>query len=132
MKCLYCDAPLGKNQFKFCSQDHQFRYQEQLKLSKWLETGIAFVDSKPGHYIRKYIMTDQDRRCAVCAGLPEWNGQPLIFVLDHIDGNSENNARGNLRLVCPNCDSQLPTFKSKNRGSGRHSRRQRYQEGKSY
>ena len=40
--------------------------------------------------------------------------------------------RENLRLVCPNCDSQLPTYKSRNRGSGRHSRRQRYRDGQSY
>jgi hypothetical protein len=39
--------------------------------------------------------------------------------------------RENLRLICPNCDSQLPTFKMRNRGRGRHSRRQRYADGKS-
>lgn len=57
---------------------------------------------------------------------------PLALVLDHIDGNPDNNHRDNLRLVCPNCDSQLPTFKSRNRGNGRSFRRQRYHEGKSY
>jgi hypothetical protein len=59
-------------------------------------------------------------------------GRPLVLVLDHIDGNSENNRRDNLRLVCPNCDSQLPTFKMRNKGKGRYSRRQRYAEGRSY
>jgi hypothetical protein len=34
--------------------------------------------------------------------------------------------------VCPNCDSQHPTFKSRNRGNGRAWRRQRYADGKSY
>ena len=38
----------------------------------------------------------------------------------------------NLRLVCPNCDSQLPTFKGRNTGNGRYYRRQRYKAGKSY
>jgi len=56
----------------------------------------------------------------------------LYLFLDHIDGNSENNARENLRLVCPNCDSQLPTFKYRNYGNGRHKRKERYAEGKSY
>ena len=50
----------------------------------------------------------------------------------HIDGNSDNNALVNLRLVCGNCDMQLPTYKSKNRGNGRHNRRKRYSEGKSF
>ncbi|HNP56535.1 MAG TPA: HNH endonuclease [Gordonia sp. (in: high G+C Gram-positive bacteria)] len=62
----------------------------------------------------------------------EWKGSELAFVLDHIDGDSSNNRPENLRLVCPNCDSQLPTYKSRNRGSGRAWRRQRYADGRSY
>jgi len=48
-----------------------------------------------------------------------WNDKSLVFILDHIDGNADNNERSNLRLVCPNCDSQLATFKSKNKDSAR-------------
>lgn len=51
--------------------------------------------------------------------LDTWNNSELVFVLDHIDGNADNNNRDNLRLVCPNCDSQLDTFKSKNKNSAR-------------
>ena len=41
----------------------------------------------------------------------EWNGKPLVFILDHIS----HNERSNLRCICPNCDSQLDTYKSKNK-----------------
>jgi len=99
---------------------------------RWLATGEAFAGTYAGHYIREYIIRDQRGRCAICGIFHEWNGRSLVFVLDHIDGDSTNNRRENLRLVCPNCDSQLPTFKSRNKGNGRHSRRQRYAEGKSY
>ncbi len=55
-----------------------------------------------------------------------------MMILDHIDGNSENRFIDNFRLVCSNCDSQLDTYKSKNKGSGRHYRRERYKNGQSY
>ena len=35
-----------------------------------------------------------------------WNGKPLPLILDHIDGVNTNNFPSNLRLLCPNCDSQ--------------------------
>ncbi len=38
----------------------------------------------------------------------------------------------NLSLICSNCDANLPTYKSKNKGNGRHYRRIKYKEGKSY
>lgn len=98
----------------------------------WLESGEGRAGSLAGHYIRAYIAAEQLNCCALCGGADTWHGSPLTFVLDHIDGNSENNRRENLRLVCPNCDSQLPTYKSRNRGSGRAFRRQRYADGKSY
>jgi hypothetical protein len=77
-------------------------------------------------------MSRRGWRRAICHLPDEWNGADLALVLDHVDGDSTNNARGNLRLICPNCDSQLPTYKSKNKGKGRAWRRQRYADGKSY
>ncbi len=101
-------------------------------VEEWLSTGIGKAQSKRRHYIRDYVLQQQGGLCAVCAIPSEWNGLELAFVLDHIDGDATNNRRENLRLVCPNCDSQLPTYKAKNRGSGRAWRRQRYADGKSY
>jgi hypothetical protein len=79
-----------------------------------------------------YVLDQQGGRCAICDQSGEWNGAALTLVLDHVDGNATNNARGNLRMICPNCDSQLPTFKNRNRGNGRSWRRERYRDGKSY
>lgn len=47
--------------------------------------------------------------CALCQ-LSDWQGKPITLRLDHIDGNNLNYAIDNLRLICPNCDSQLDTY----------------------
>ena len=98
----------------------------------WLASGIAQPGSGVGHYIRLYLLEDQNSLCAICGCSTTWQGMELRLVLDHVDGDASNNRRDNLRLVCPNCDSQLPTSKARNRGNGRAWRRQRYADGKSY
>ena len=88
-------------------------YQEYLK-----DNSIAWGIRNMKQY-KKYFLEEQEHCCAICGMKDEWNGKQLIFVLDHIDGDADNNNRDNLRLICPNCDSQLDTFKSKNKKSAR-------------
>jgi Helix-turn-helix domain len=53
-------------------------------------------------------------KCADCGQLPIWLGQPLVMVLDHINGISDDYRLDNLRLLCPNCNSQTETFSGRN------------------
>lgn len=53
-------------------------------------------------------------RCADCEIGPEYNGKPLMLQLDHINGDGEDWRLENLRLLCPNCHSQSPTFCGRN------------------
>ncbi len=85
----------------------------------------------PFHYVRRYLADQQAYCCAGCGRADEWQGQPLTLVLDHDDGDSSHNHLDNVRLVCPHCDSPLPTHQSHHRGRGRHLRRHRYAAGSS-
>lgn len=60
--------------------------------------------------------------CAICNLPPCWESKKLILVVDHIDGDASNNFPSNLRLLCPNCNSQTDTFCGRNKGKGRGSR----------
>jgi hypothetical protein len=53
-------------------------------------------------------------KCDICGQEPEWKGKSLVMVLDHINGNSTDNRKENLRLLCPNCNSQQKTFAGRN------------------
>lgn len=55
-------------------------------------------------------------KCVECGNLGEWNGNPLVLQLDHINGNPKDNRLENLRFLCPNCHSQTETFSGKNMG----------------
>lgn len=52
--------------------------------------------------------------CSICGMEGMWQGKPIVHILDHINGVNNDHRPGNLRIVCRNCDSQLPTFTGRN------------------
>lgn len=124
-RCGVCNEVLSNKRSKFCSNKCDGQNQRNLRLSTWLSTGqLSSAGLRHTDTIRQYIYTDQNQRCDICFCEQVHNGQELRFILDHIDGRSDNNWRDNLRLICPNCDSQQPTSRGQNRGNGRKARRE--------
>lgn len=67
------------------------------------------------HKMKTLLLAEGMRyACAICK-ISEWQGEPITLRLDHIDGNNANWKKENLRLLCPNCDSQQPTYCHRNR-----------------
>lgn len=52
--------------------------------------------------------------CEKCGQDEIWNGEKMSLILDHINGINNDNRLENLRIVCPNCNSTLPTHCGKN------------------
>jgi 5-methylcytosine-specific restriction endonuclease McrA len=67
--------------------------------------------------IKKYFLTKVKYQCTGC-GISDWQGEPITLDMDHINGDNTDNRFENLRLLCPNCHSQTPTYKNKN-GNGK-------------
>jgi hypothetical protein len=83
-----------------------------------LEDVMVENSTYPRHSLKSRILEEGliEYRCRCCGVGPEWLGKPMTLILDHINGVNNDNRLENLRFVCSNCDSQLPTYKSKNRG----------------
>lgn len=64
------------------------------------------------------ILKEQCYKCLECGTSKDWFGKQLIFELDHIDGNRNNNSRNNLRILCPNCHSTTDTWRGRNTNTG--------------
>lgn len=94
-----------------------FNQEITLAVPKKYSNDIIFLENSTvsqkclrRHYEELY----PQNQCSICNLLPIWNNQKLSLILDHINGNNHDNRIENLRWVCPNCNSQLPTTGSRN------------------
>ena len=95
---------------KFCSNE----CQGEMRVKQSLTNDSEWTKSK-GLYIKKIQKRKYGTNfCEVCKTDEIWNGKPLVFDIDHVDGNRRNNTLANLMIICPNCHRQTDTFGSKN------------------
>lgn len=78
------------------------------------EVLIKDSNYKRGHLKKRLIKEGiLEYKCSKC-GIHEWNNESLSLILDHINGVYNDNRIENLRLLCPNCNSQTDTFAGRN------------------
>lgn len=74
--------------------------------------------------VRIFLLDEAGHRCTRCG----WNEiYPMTgkipLEIDHINGDSRNHSRENLKVLCPNCHSLTPTYRNIGNRSGRGRKR---------
>ena len=116
-ECKVCKKEVKKGYTKanvYCSNKCQQADRSKKILEDWLNGTYTSKKGVPPLVAKNWISEQQGHACLLC-GITDWNGQPITFQFDHIDGNRDNNTPENIRMLCPNCHSQTDTYGVKNK-----------------
>lgn len=118
----------GATSYKALGQAFELQGIEPAELNGWQRAG-----GRPRRPLRELLVADShytntgrlrerlveegllEPRCVSC-GIDTWCGQPAPLQLDHVNGDRRDNRLENLRMLCPNCHAQTPTYCARNKG----------------
>jgi hypothetical protein len=104
--CKICLAPI-RAKLKYCMQ-HRKSHDITLLLTEHQNISRQYFKKR---LLRNGLL---ENKCYICEAPPFWREHPMILILDHINGINDDYRLSNLRLLCPNCNSQTPTFSGRN------------------
>lgn len=85
--------------------------------SHWKGTGWSkdqqlkdWSDYSRGAHLKPHLINTRGHQCEGC-NLAEWNSKQIPLEVEHIDGDKTNNKIENLKLLCPNCHAQTPSWR---------------------
>lgn len=96
-------------------------------------TGQGHLKNKPNPWAKKFSLSDflvvnsnrvlsvihkqkiideglLENKCDKCGLKNLWQDEPIVLHIDHVNGDHFDHRINNLRLLCPNCHSQTPTY----------------------
>jgi len=87
-------------------------FSKAVPLEQVLIKGSTFCRT----HLKRRLLKERllEKVCAICGLGDRWKGKPLVLTLDHANGDPTDHRLANLRLLCPNCSSQLPTHAGRN------------------
>lgn len=120
----FCSRPSKGNFFgKFCSNQCQKDLEYKTKTQDWLDGNLQGWTGRARqlrNFVRRYLHETRGTACECCG----WDKKHpidgrVLTEIDHVDGDAENCASENLKVLCPNCHSLTPTFRARNKKSKR-------------
>lgn len=125
-KCAVCGKGIPLAKSRTCAGECARTLTYWKYIEQWKQ-GLVDGTRGPGivsNHVRRYLIETRGERCEECG----WNKRHSItgrvpLEYHHVDGNSNNNLEGNLKILCPNCHALTPTYRALNTGNGRVGRR---------
>jgi DNA-directed RNA polymerase subunit M/transcription elongation factor TFIIS len=103
--------PVGSNYKTMKKKIHDYSIDVSHFLGQASNLGKKIVYSPTTNKVIKGRLVEiRGHECERCK-LSEWLSVPITLELEHVDGDNSNNEHDNLKLLCPNCHSQTPTWR---------------------
>ena len=83
-------------------------------VEEWLQTPWEQLGEGRKRWI---VLHEANHTCSQCGFDKHRDDGYHVVEVDHIDGDHQNNAKSNLRVLCPNCHALTPNFRNYGRTS---------------
>jgi 5-methylcytosine-specific restriction endonuclease McrA len=109
---------LGPNAEHFTGKGHlrgkSHNWTARIPIEKILVENSSYTN---GSCLKKRLIKEKllENKCSECGLDTMWNEKKLVMTMDHINGVNNDHRIENIRLLCPNCNSQQITFAGRNK-----------------